>query len=344
MLFSQKEIALQNQAKLIRIASVALLSIQAIGCLAAAIGLTVALGSPVFLGLILVSVLLSIMAFTVHKYLTEAPSGDWSNSLTAYFRSIPATTADANFSSKRSDVVFFQNKYNPKITLGIWDNPEVPFSLELFAMQKERRGQETPFANAMMFNLVPASEENSQISMNLNLSKCLYQDLAKIDKQVKAWYSCNRRDSSSAAHQPFLPTETRSAEIHLEDPSSRGAGDYKRYPHYLGHARGPAVKEFPGQDHKVQTDYYRRAYVTYVNCLEEALARGCTTVAVPLFSSVYEVSSRDKNPKAQEVYDWSLNCQNLCKMALVEATNSVARSHSRETRLLVVLQDPFAAV
>ncbi|MEF9496587.1 hypothetical protein [Chlamydia sp. 04-14] len=339
---SSREIVTQKRNKILKIASLSILSTLAVGTAVAGITLAVVLGSPALAALAIASVLFAGVAILVHKQLTQKANGDWEQALDQDFRALPSQTADANFvTTPGTRLSFYQNKKNPGIKLGIQEDTTTGFSIKFSALPRSNTVRMVTSQSGITFNAVTPGPQ-TVITANSNQSRALFRELTSLE-QYSNWGAAQYQGQTSIKI-PFAPTEARSTELNIKDNSSILLSEKERYPEFIGHIRGPKLEEFSGSDQEVMNGYYNRALFAYENCLNEAIKKGCSIVSLPLFSSVYEVNGKDLLPKRNQNYEWLLGCNDLCKKALVEAINNIALANPNSLKLLVLLQDPFASL
>ncbi|WP_348663759.1 hypothetical protein [Chlamydia vaughanii] len=339
--FSSRELANEKRTKALRIATTTILGTIAAGVGAAGIALALTLGSPVFFGLLVVSVLLAGIALLAYKSLSQKENGNWQEALEQNFRQLPPQTVNANFViTPGTNVAFYQNKKNPGVKLGIQGDKTTTFALKLNALPKSNTPRAVTSESGMIFHAV-SSNSMGMFTLNTNQAKAFFQELTK-NKKFTEWSKCQYKDLPSVP-QIFTPTETRSNKLTLKADSKASILEKERIPEFLGFVKGPKISDFSGDDQEVVNRYYQRALLSYENCFAEALEKNCSIVAVPLFSSVYETGEKDATPKADREYQWVLNCRDLCKKALIDAVNNLALGNPNSLKLLILLQDPFAA-
>ncbi|AFS24450.1 membrane protein [Chlamydia psittaci] len=339
-IFSPREVSTKKWDKILKITSLSILGTLTIGTGVAGITLAIVLGMPALALLAVSSVLLAIVTVGVYKYFQQKADGDWSGALNQHFRTLPEQSAQANFLvSPGAHLSFHQNKKNPGVKLGIQESVTPGFTIKFLALPRSNTFKTVTSQSGIAFNaLLPASQ--TLISQNSNQSRLFFRELLNLG-QTSQW-SASQYQGDTSIKLPFGPTEARSTKLSIKDSPTMTHPKKENFPEYIGHVRGPRLEEFSGEDDEVVNDYYNRALFAYENCLEEAINRGCSIVSVPLFSSVYEIEHRDEQPKQNRNYEWILNCNELCKKALIEAIDKIACSNPNSLRLLVLLQDPFA--
>ncbi|KZN27688.1 hypothetical protein [Chlamydia pecorum] len=318
--FAKEELAIQRQKFVTKVVCLTLLAILAAATFSVGVGLTIALTNPAFLVLFIATALLTVIAIVSYFHLTEKPTPDWEKVLQSYFSSIPAHTVygGGEQSTEQLKFDFYCSKSNPQIKLGI-QTDFTPFSAIPRVLPKKGEGK-----GAMIFNTI--DPRNAKIAQTTNLSHAIYA------KMHRDWLTCDTRDGTINTPEPFFPTEARVALCkHFKEGPS---------PMYLGHVRGPKVDEFPEEDEETKEHYYTRAFCAYVKCLEKAIEAKVSVVALPLFSSAYEIPLNEKRPKSTP-YTWPIECNLFCKKALLEAIHHIALKF-KKTSLLVLLQDPYA--
>lgn len=336
---SSREIATQRRNKILKIASVSILSALAIGTAAAGITLAIVLGSPVFAALAIASVLFAGVAILVYKQLTQKADGDWIQALDQDFRALPATVADANFVIEPgAQLSFYQNKKNPGVKLGMREDVS-GFSIKFSALPRSNTARTVTSQRGITFNAVPPAPQ-TQIAITTNQARALVKELTKLGEHSN-WGAAQYQGQTSII-SPFAPTEARSTPLNIKNSKSIPLLEKEKYPERIGHIRGPKLDEFSGSDQDVINGYYNRALYAYESCIKEAIEKECSIISVPLFSSVYELDAKNDVPQKNKNYEWMLGCNNLCKKALVEAVNNAALSNPNSLKLLILLQDPFA--
>ncbi|WP_375793576.1 hypothetical protein O1W69_00355 [Chlamydia sp. 12-01] len=338
---SQREISVQKHDRILKVACLSVLGALAVGTAAAGIALAVVI-TPAFAALAIASVLLAGVIILVNKQLTPKIDGDWVQLLNQDFREFPAKSADANFITMPGTLLsFYQNKKNPGIKLGIQEDTATGFSIKFSALPRSNTPKMVTSQDGITFNaLLPGPQ--TLISANSNQGYALFHEMVKLN-HTSEW-SASQYKGATSIKLPFSPTEVRSTKLNLKDKKSIAISEKERYPEFLGHIRGPRLEEFSGSDQEVMSGYYNRALFSYENCLNEAIAKGCSIVSLPLFSSVCELPKKDSVPKKNQNYEWLLNCNDLCKKALIEAINNIALANPNSLKLLVLLQDPFASL
>lgn len=305
------------------------LSFLAIGIGVTGMTLAVVLGSPVFLSLLIASVLFATVAVIAYKYLTKTPDGDWKKSLSLYFRQYPSQKIELTFDLLSAcKISYYQNKANPGIKLIIQEDPHVPFQLPLLAIPKNHKPK--TLLQSIAFNAV-SNDSEGMISTETNQARVFFSTFINCHKAFE-WYQCQHVDGSQNI-TPFEPTEVRSCPITLQAPPSL----QKYMPTRLGHVRGPTIQDFSKyHSEKTKNYYYDRALIAYEKCIDEALEHNCSIITLPLFSSVYELNTVHPKPTY---------CQDLCKQALIEAIQAAALKYPnvRTHQLLIILQDPFSS-
>lgn len=318
--FAKEELAIQRQKFVTKVACLTLLAILAAATFSVGVGLTIALTNPAFLVLFIATALLTVIAIVSYFHLTAKPTPDWEKVLLSYFSSISAQAVYGRGEQpeEQPKFDFYCSKSNPQIKLGI-QTDSTPFSAIPRVLPKKGEGK-----GAMIFNTI--DPRNAKIAQTTNLSHAIYA------KMHKDWLTCDTRDCSINAPEPFFPTEARVAPCkHFKEGP---------FPMYLGHVRGPKVDEFPEEDEETKEHYYTRAFCAYVKCLEKAIEAKVSVVALPLFSSAYEIPRNEKRPKSTP-YTWPMECNLFCKKALLEAIHHTALKF-KNASLLVLLQDPYA--
>lgn len=317
--FAKEELAIQRQKFVTKITCLILLAILTAATFSLGVGLTIALTNPVFLVLFIATALLTVIGIMSYLHLTAKPTPDWEKVLLSYFSSIPAHTVCGmdGQSPQQQNFDFYCVKSNPKFKLGI-QTDSAPFSATPRVLPKKCEG------GGMIFNTI--DPHSATIAQTTNLSHAIYA------KMHKDWLTCDTRDCSISAPEPFFPTEARVARCkHFKEGPS---------PMYLGHVRGPKVDEFPEEGEETTEHYYTRAFCAYVKCLEKAIEEKVSVVALPLFSSAYEIPRNEKRPKSTP-YAWPMECNLFCKKALLEAIHHIALKF-KNASLLVLLQDLYA--
>ncbi|EPP37780.1 hypothetical protein BOKEGFJH_00053 [Chlamydia avium] len=339
-MFSKEELAVQRNQKILKVAIVSLLSTLAIGVGIAGITLTATLGSPIFLSLLIASVLFASVAILAYINLTKNADGNWLESLDLYFRQLPGHAVSAQFTpSRRTKVSCYQSKANPGVKLMIQEDPAPPFQLPLLAIPKTWKHRGSAPHHSILFNAVDNNDDNTINLIGTNQGGALFAAFTRYHK-TNELRACQYTDNSLTP-TPFSPTEVRTCQLSVNEVPDLPASLKQTIPTHLGHARGPKIEDFYGDDQEVKNKYYERALITYGKCIDEAIKQGCSVISLPLFSSVYELDARSFFPKPGKDYTSPLECQNLCKKALVEAVQSAALRYPISKKLLVILQDPF---
>lgn len=337
--FSSQELANASRKKMLKLVTTALLSTLALGVGIAGIALTITLGSPIFLSLLLTSVLFAGIALLAHKALTKKADGKWEELLEQDFRPLPAQTVLANFViTPGSHLSFFQNKINPKVKIGLQETISPAFQLQLQALPKSNTPKGIAQPRTMMFNAV-ANDQEGRIVPTTNQGLGFFKSFVEAHR-INEWH-LSQYAENSLVPLPFEPTEARANAITLKD-TMPSASRKATCPDFLGHVLGPKIDDFSGDDQTVMNHYYDRALYAYEHSLETAIKHHCTLVSLPLFSSVYEVNTEQGSPEPNRSYVWDLNCKHLCKKALLDALNNTVLRHDRSLRLTVLLQDPFS--
>ncbi|AEB55252.1 macro domain-containing protein [Chlamydia psittaci] len=339
-IFSPREISTKKWDKVLKITSLSILSALTLGTGVAGITLAIVLAMPALALLAVSSVLLALVTVGVYKYFQQKADGDWSGALNQNFRTLPESSAQANFLvSPGAHLSFHQNKKNPGVKLGIQESVTPGFTIKFLALPRSNTFKTVTSQSGIAFNaLLPAAQ--TLISQNSNQSRLFFRELLNLG-QNSQWHASQYQGDTSIK-LPFGPTEARSTKLSIKDSPTMTHPKKESFPEYIGHVRGPRLEEFSGEDNEVINDYYNRALFAYENCLEEAINKGCSIVSVPLFSSVCELDSREEQPRQDRNYEWILDCNALCKKALIEAVDKTARANPNSLKLLVLLQDPFA--
>ncbi|WP_239923147.1 hypothetical protein [Candidatus Chlamydia corallus] len=197
-------------------------------------------------------------------------------------------------------------------------------------------------STGIIFNPVGATFQIDNTAQNL--STIIYSTLK--DKSI--WEKCKQRDGDSTkGEDPFSPTEVRITTLpegaldQTFNPNLSTKEKKNILPTFLGHVRGPTSHEFPNKEN--QQEYYRTALLAYENCLKIAIENQAAIVALPLFTSVYEVSPEEILPEKETLYSWDNEMNAFCKRALLDAVQNMALRYPQKS-LLVLLQDPFNAI
>lgn len=335
--FSPEELALQKRNRIQITVTCSVLSFLALGIGVTGITLALILGSPVFLSLLIASVLFATVAVIAYKHLTKTPDGNWKESLSLYFREHPSQKIGLTFDLLSACAVsYYHNKTNPGIKLIIQKDPNVPFQLPLLAIPKNHKS-DTPL-QGIAFNAV-SNDSKGMISTETNQARAFFSTFIDCHKTFE-WYQCQYIDDSQDII-PFKPTEVRSCPITLHTTPGLTSSVQQHMPTHLGHVRGPTTKDFSKyHPDKMRNYYYDRALIAYEKCIDEALEHNFSIITLPLFSSVYELNAAHPN-LLQPTY-----CQDLCKQALIEAIQAAALKYpnARTHQLLIILQDPFSSI
>ncbi|WP_201456699.1 hypothetical protein [Chlamydia sp. 17-3921] len=331
--FSQKELSIQKQKQVAKITCLGILGTLATITCVLGVALSVVFANPVFLIFFIATALFTVVAAITYLHLTAKTSSDWEKSLENYFNKIPAQAVLRNFITKQGDFTFYQVKANPKFNLGIQGDYKLAFSPALLATI---RGVKAPGREGMIFNVVDPKEGKIS-NVATNLSSILYSTAMKYGD----WHRCDTRGLSTKAPEPFLPTEARFTQYTEFTKTLPQINNKEQIPSHLGHVRGPSLDEFPQQDENAAEGYYHRALLAYEEALEAAVQAKVVVVALPLFSSTYEVPQQDKSPQKGRIYEWPMECNLFCKKALIEAVHNTAQKYPT-SQLLVLLQDPFS--
>ncbi|WP_239923148.1 hypothetical protein [Candidatus Chlamydia corallus] len=114
-----KEIVPKKQFTAAKISTLVFLTSLALGSLVAGIALTVVLGNPVFLALLITTVLFSVVTLLVYHQMTSKVSPDWRKSLQQYFQNLGKEWQEKTVDCYSKDMQFYYNRLNPKFKLGI---------------------------------------------------------------------------------------------------------------------------------------------------------------------------------------------------------------------------------
>ncbi|SPN73643.1 hypothetical protein C10C_0478 [Chlamydia serpentis] len=333
-----EEIAPKKRFTALKISTLVILTSLVLGTLASGIALTVVLANPIFLALLIATVLFSVVTFLVYHQMTSKVSPDWRQPLKQNFEPLSEGWQENNVNCYSKHMFFYYNRLNPKFKLAIQRDVSQAFQpVFLTGLKVIPKGQST----GIIFNPV-ASTSGSQVSNNAtNLSTVLYSNL----NNKTPWEAGKHREGDSSQEEvPFLLTETRITQLPKNslnqtiDRNLTGKEKESILPTFLGHVRGPTCDEFP--EEKDVQEYYNRALLTYEHCLTAAIENHAAIAALPLFTSVYEVPSEETLPRKGFVYNPRKQMPALCKRALLDAIQNMALRYPQKS-LLVVLQDPF---
>ncbi|ACZ33499.1 conserved hypothetical protein [Chlamydia pneumoniae LPCoLN] len=330
-----KEIAPKKQFTIAKISTLAILASLALGALVAGISLTIVLGNPVFLALLITTALFSVVTFLVYHQMTSKVSSNWQKALEQNFKPLGKAWQEKNVDCYSNEMQFYNNHLNPKFKVAIQTDASQPFQPTfLTGLRVIEKNQST----GIIFN--PVGPTNLIDNTATNLSTILYSTLK--DKSV--WDTCKQREGDPAkGEDPFSPTEVRVVKLPNEaldqtfNLNLSSAEKKSILPTFLGHVCGPKSEELPNQQ-----EYYRQALLAYENCLKAAIESHAAIVALPLFTSVYEVPPEEILPKEGTFY-WDNQTQAFCKRALLDAIQNTALRYPQRS-LLVILQDPFNTI
>ncbi|ANH78319.1 hypothetical protein [Candidatus Chlamydia sanziniae] len=348
----KKDLKVNQELTTSKIITLSTLGGLALGTLVGGIVLAAILGNPIFLALLVATVLFSVVTFLAYRHMTTKTDANWFRSLEQNFTLLPDSFVDKEYYTLTSRIIFFQDKFNGRFKLGIQLHSALPFQRVLIAGNKSIIAARNQVSG--IFNPIRPSIDamGSQISNNAtNLSTVLFP----LTRNADIWNACNSREEGKPPI-PFEPTEVRSISFTADPtwlkeglPRIQSNEELRALtPNFLGHIRGPTLKEFTDPNTGVvnMQGYYQQAVFAYKNALEEALSRGASFVALALFSSVYEVPKDQLAPIPEEPIHFAHNCHAYCKKALIEATHDTALKYSSPNhtskRLVVLLQDPFA--
>lgn len=319
---------LWNRAKIIRTAVISLLITLSLGAAVAGTTLSIVFATPIFVTLILASVLFAISAYASYKLLTPPPSiqFDWTKKLNDQFIPLPDKTVSAYFVAPYQYGSFYQNKWNPNIVLTMPRNNHAPY-MTLFPV-KHRDAPSRPLNHhGIIVNPIHPSIQNVQASSS-PLSTTIHHFLEAYPSGNKEWsYGKYKPHSDGTLQQTFLPTEVRLTPITTRDFATQHKKD--NHPTYILHARGPSLEEFHGNEQSVLHRYYQNAKETYKNILEEAVSVRSTILLLPLFSSVYD------NTNTSGINQTTAD--DLCMSAMLDAINDLAQT-DQNSEMLIILQ------